>query len=485
MPNWLSQLLPILILLAAIAVVLARLPRVELGHSDAFRRRRFFNWFPLGLTYAFLYMGRYNLNVATTALTGHTTNEDFGTIFFWGTLTYGVAFIINGPLTDKLGGRTTILLAAAGSSLMNLAMGGVVYGVLNGWSPPGGIVVTLSALYALNMYFQSFGAVSIVKVNASWFHVRERGVLGGVFGILISLGVYFAYDWSRLIADAYPAQWVFFVPAIILAAFLVIDFFLIRDQPSHAGHPDFDTADASSGDTGPQLAVFDVFMKMIRNPTIVIILCIEFCSGYLRNAIMQWYPKYAKAVGISGDFVAQNWGMLLCVAGITGGMFAGVISDRVFDSRRGPVSAVLYGGMTLGALVMFGVMGNVALGWTVVFMSLCVIGVHGMLSGTASMDFGGKKNAGLATGIIDGAVYAGTAFQSILLAKIFPTGEASADPANWNVWPIAILPLSAVGLILATRLWNARPQSKPQPAPVPATAGPVAAEAPRKTGTGD
>ena len=34
------------------------------------------------------------------------------------------------------------------------------------------------------------------------------------------------------------------------------------------------------------------------------------------------------------------------------------------------------------------------LGWTVIFMSLCVIGVHGMLSGTASMDFGGKKNAG-------------------------------------------------------------------------------------------
>ncbi len=49
--------------MAAIALVLARLPKVELGHSEAFKRRRFFNWFPLGLTYAFLYMGRYNLNV--------------------------------------------------------------------------------------------------------------------------------------------------------------------------------------------------------------------------------------------------------------------------------------------------------------------------------------------------------------------------------------------------------------------------------------
>jgi OPA family glycerol-3-phosphate transporter-like MFS transporter len=162
--------------------------------------------------------------------------------------------------------------------------------------------------------------------------------------------------------------------------------------------------------------------------------------------------------------------MLLCVAGITGGMFAGVISDRVFDSRRGPVSAVLYAGMALGAVASLFLLEHWMLGWTVIFMSLCVIGVHGMLSGTASMDFGGKKNAGLAVGIIDGAVYAGTALQSLLLGKLLPSGEAAKDMANWSNWPIALVPLSFVGLLLATRVWNARPQPKaaPQPAPLPA-----------------
>lgn len=481
LPPWLAQFLPILILLAAIALVLARLPKVELGHSDAFRRRRFFNWFPLGLTYAFLYMGRYNLNVATSALKGHTSNADFGTIFFWGTLTYGFAFLLNGPLTDKLGGRKTILLSAFGSAVCNVLMGAVVYGVLTqGWQPPGGLVVTLSVLYSLNMYFQSFGAVSIVKVNAAWFHVRERGQLGGVFGILISLGVYFAYDWSRLIADAAPTYWVFFVPALILAALLLVDFFVIRDTPSHAGHTDFNTGDASSGDTGPELGPVAVFKKMMSNPIILTILAIEFCSGFMRNAIMQWYPKFARATGET--FVSQNWGMLLCVAGITGGMFAGVISDRVFDSRRGPVSAVLYGGMSLGAVATLFLLDHPMLGWTVVWMSLNVIGVHGMLSGTASMDFGGKKNAGLAVGIIDGAVYAGTAFQSILLGRILPSGEAAKDPNNWSNWPISLVPLSFVGLLLATRVWNAKPQPKQAPAPAAAAATPAEASA-SKTGT--
>src|SRR5829696_5138529 len=116
LPPWLQQLLPIVLLLGAVAVVLARLPRVELGHTEAFRARRFWNWFPLGMTYAFLYMGRYNLTVAKNALGDRMTKDDFGTIFFWGTLVYGVSFLVNGPLTDRLGGRRTMLFSAVGAA---------------------------------------------------------------------------------------------------------------------------------------------------------------------------------------------------------------------------------------------------------------------------------------------------------------------------------------------------------------------------------
>jgi hypothetical protein len=59
-PLW-EKLVPIGVMLLIIALVLWRLPKVDLGHSPAFRRRRILNWLPLGLTYAFLYMGRYNL----------------------------------------------------------------------------------------------------------------------------------------------------------------------------------------------------------------------------------------------------------------------------------------------------------------------------------------------------------------------------------------------------------------------------------------
>jgi OPA family glycerol-3-phosphate transporter-like MFS transporter len=204
---------------------------------------------------------------------------------------------------------------------------------------------------------------------------------------------------------------------------------------------------------------------MLRDPAIVTIALVEFWSGYLRNAIMQWFPMFAKETGINAQFVPSHWGMLLCMAGILGGVFAGTISDVVFQSRRGPVAALLYAGLVLGSLGIWGSLTTPAAGWIMVSMSLCIIGVHGMLSGTASMDFGGRKNVGVAVGIIDGLVYLGTALQSYVLGLALPHGAAAKDPANWSRWPMVLLPAAALGFALTLKVWNAKPQPKTSPSP--------------------
>jgi OPA family glycerol-3-phosphate transporter-like MFS transporter len=482
MPGWLSELLPILALLALIVVIVGRLPRVDLGHSRAFLRRRFLNWFPVGLTYAFLYMGRYNLRVCTNIV---FDKAQFSNIYFWGTLTYGFSFLLNGPLTDRLGGKKTIMISAVGSLFANVLMGFVISRAMVDGAVPkanqAALVPILSLLYALNMYFQSFGAVAIVKVNSAWFHLRERGTFGGIFGILISLGLYFAFDWCKFIVEKLSVPWVFFIPAIILAGFALADLILVRDTPGEAGHKDFDLGDASSGDDGQRLPLARVALKMISNPAILMIAAIEFCSGYLRNAILQYYQTFAEethraasptmkkaAAKIGADalaalpkeFVHDHWGMLNCMAGITGGVIAGLISDRLFGSRRGPVAGVLYAFMLIGSIVMFPVLSTRAVGWVVVGMTLAIIGVHGMLSGTASMDFGGKKNVGIVVGIIDGMVYLGTAIEALVLGRVLPKEAAQQDPKNWWTWPAVMVPAAIIGLALSTRVWNARPKPK-------------------------
>ncbi|MBK6695274.1 MAG: MFS transporter [Myxococcales bacterium] len=455
MPSWANNILAIGLLLLVIVVVVRRLPKVEIEHTPALLGRRRLNWLVVGLTYAFLYMGRYNLTVASKA--GVLPTADFSKVFAVGTVVYGVSFLLNGPLTDRFGGRATIIVSAFGSAAANVGIG-VVLGM--GLSP-GSLLTALTLLYATNMYFQSFGAASIVKVNAAWFHVRERGTFGGIFGILISLGVYFAFDWNSALVKVLPPAWIFFVPAIILVAFGVADTLIVRDSPAGAGLEDFDTGDASSGDNGPRLSSIEVGKRMLRNPIILTITFIEFCSGYLRNALMQYYPIFAARTGAGTTFVTQNWGLMLCVAGILGGVFAGTISDHLFQSRRGPVSAVLYGFMFVGSLLMVPLLGSSMLGWLVVFMSMSIIGVHGMLSGTASADFGGKKNAGVAVGIIDGFVYLGTGLQAVLLGKVLPQDKVSEKIlANWSNWPLVLILPALIGFVLALRIWKAKPQGR-------------------------
>ena len=176
-----------------------------LAHGSWFMNRRFINWFPLGMTYAFLYMGRYNLTVSKGALGSLMSNQDFGWIFGIGTVVYGLSFVVNGPLVDMIGGKRGIIIAAVGASLANIVLGVLTYLVVTNRLKMR-LVVAFSVIYALNMYFQSYGAVSIIKVKAYWFHVRERGVFGAIFGTLISFGAYFAFDWGQAIVNMAAAN---------------------------------------------------------------------------------------------------------------------------------------------------------------------------------------------------------------------------------------------------------------------------------------
>jgi OPA family glycerol-3-phosphate transporter-like MFS transporter len=67
--------------------------------------------------------------------------------------------------------------------------------------------------------------------------------------------------------------------------------------------------------------------------------------------------------------------------------------------------------------------------------------------------------------LIDGFVYLGTAVMSFTYAKVLPREQLEAgrivgavtDPGNWVAWPLAMVPLAAIGFALSLRVWNAKP----------------------------
>ncbi len=133
------------------------------------------------------------------------------------------------------------------------------------------------------------------------------------------------------------------------------------------------------------------------------------------------------------------------------------------------VVLILYMVMLLGSAVLCFAYDTPVVGWLVVFMSMAVIGVHGMLSGTASMDFGGKRSVGVAVGIIDGFVYMGTAVMSFTYGVLLPKEQLdeqgglvgpATEPSNWIAWPLAMVPIALAGTYLTRRVWHATPMKK-------------------------
>lgn len=438
---------------------------------------RFLSWFPLGMTYAFMYMGRYNLDSLATA--DVITKLEKSQISGWGFLVYALALFTTGPLIDKIGGKKGMILASVGAAFFNILMGWALYLHLHN-SMPLNIVVVLSVLYSLNMFFQSFGAISTIKVKSFWFHVRERGTFGAIFGTLISLGVYFAFDWTDAIvravdvrnagltsdlrifldqlfhfgSDSVSPFWLlFFIPAGFLLIWAIIDLILIKDSPDEAGFGTLETHDASHDDHTDLSTWWRVIKSVLTNRVLLMIGVIEFTSGVLRDGVMKWYRLYGKDTGMGVPEILTHWGLWAAVTGIVGSFFAGWISDRFFHSRRAPVAGILQITMFIAALSMaltISTNGNiVGVGALVIMMA--VIGVHSIMSGTATADFGGRKRAATATGVADGFSKLGSSFQEFVLGAII-------IKETWHYWPMFLIPIALLGLFLALKLWRELPE---------------------------
>ncbi|MDH7514687.1 MAG: MFS transporter [Bacteroidota bacterium] len=425
--------------------------RNPLKHDRRFRMRRGLNWSTLGFTYAVLYMARYNLSFANKSLSDSYgwDKTQIGTIITAALTLYGVSALFNGPIADRIGGKRAMLIGAAGAAFFNLLFG---FGAYLGFLGKGPLLLGYFAtVWALNSYFQSYSALALIKVNSGWFHIRERGVFSAIFGSMIQSGRALIFFLGGVIVTVLPWQWVFFIPAAIVGAMAMMTAAFVRDTPADAGLPPLDTADATSGYTGPVNFRF-VFRRVFTNPITITIAVAEFCTGFVRHGFEQWFPRYMQeAQHLRLDSaVFQKGAFAVVAAGIAGAFVAGTVSDWFFSSRRTPVAFI---GYTLQIAALSAVWLSTDL--TVIIAafivnSMAISMVHSMLSGTASMDFGGQKAAATAAGMFDGMQYLGGASVGIGMGYLL-------DRFGWAAWGPGMIGFASVGALLMLRLWNARP----------------------------
>ena len=445
--------------------------------------RRTRNWMIIGLLYSFFYMSRYNFTALSPTLMDvfGWTKVDLSFLETAMPFLYGISVLVNAAIADRIGGRKAFLIGACGVVVMNVVFGAfhsvvlqppVITGegaarvittpaVLAGNLTARQLAYILSGVWAINAYFQSFGALSIVKINAQWFHISERGTFGAIFGVLIRLGLIFAFSGVPFIASVLPWYWAFWLPAIFVALFALLTLLFVVDTPEEAGFAAFETGDAGSDDDDVKVSVGDVARKIFSSRVMWMIAIASVMIGFVRRSVVDaWWPLYFKEVHhvartqLLYQFTA--WG--IAVFGILGGFVMGPLSDRVFDARRAPVVAIGFVGMAF-CLGLFWASDALSLGgWgafaCISLLSFFVNGAHGLIGGAASMDFGGKKGAATAAGLFDGMQYFFAApFTGLLVGQI-------TEHYGWQVWKLWPIPFAVIGAVVMARLWNVKPSRR-------------------------
>lgn len=362
-------------------------------------RRRIFGitW----LAYAGFYLTRKAFSVAKNELKkpevlGLTTVQ-----MSWmdgaNSLAYALGQFFWGTLGDRAGTRAAILIGMAGS---------VTVALLMGWS---GTVTMLGVLLALQGWFQSSGWAPLSKNMGEFFSRRERG---GVMGFWCT-----NYAFGGFIASAvagYSAQWfgwhyAFFVPAGLLAGIWILFFLLQRDRPQDVGLPsiekyhDLEHEGHEPEDPDSPEASRRAFREVLRNRMVWLLAGAYVLIKPTRYLILYWSPVYINEHLGTGTAESGILGSAFDLAGPVGTLVGGLVSDKWFSAKRMPVSIIA---LFLLAVCM-AVFPHLPATRMAVGGGLFVIGFliyipDSLVSGTAAIDFGSKRGASTASGLING-----------------------------------------------------------------------------------
>jgi OPA family sugar phosphate sensor protein UhpC-like MFS transporter len=383
------------------------------------------------------------------------TMSDMGWIDVGNQLAYALGQFAWGVFGDRFGSRVVVLIGMCGSILVSTAMG------------MSSTIVVLGAFFALQGLFQSSGWAPLTKNVSCFFSQRERGTVMGFWFTNYAIGGFIASPFAGHFAQMYGWRCAFLAPAAALLLIWVLFYLFQRNRPEDVGLPPIEeyhgepeaklesrTASGAKGDSS-----WIVVAEVLRTPMVLLLSAVYFLFKPTRYAILAWGPLYLNNRLGTNLLESGALSALFELAGPVSILVGGVISDRVFKSKRMPLSIIC---MLLLASVLFAMdrlpPSRILLGGCMFLIGLFLFAPDSLVSGTAAVDFGTKKGAATSAGVINGfgslGAVIGVAIPGFLQKRV-----------GWD----GVFTVLAVAVLLAALLllpkWNALPsQAKPKQA---------------------
>jgi OPA family sugar phosphate sensor protein UhpC-like MFS transporter len=321
------------------------------------------------------------------------------------------------------------------------------------------------ALWALNGWFQGFGAPGGIVALSQWFSNRERGRYYGIWSTAHSIGEGLTFLGSAALVVWFGWRAGFIGPGVLCIAVAFLMYPLLQDRPQTLGLPpvaDWKDDHAAPAPAAPsQQSTWHAQLAVLRIPSIWILALASATMYMTRYGLNSWGMLYLQETKGYSDLQAGAFLFLNPVAGIAGCAAYGFLSDTLFRARRPPVNLIC-GIMEIGALLtlFFSPPGHpFVLGLDFLAYGFSINGLVTSLGGLFAVDIAPKKAAGAAMGFIGVFSYIGAALQERISGFLIGQGTTMVNGVRQYDFHNAILfwlGTSVVSLILAAALWRAR-----------------------------
>ena len=406
-------------------------------------RRRVFaaTW----LSYAGYYFCRKPFFIAKPAL-----SEELGwdpvMLGYIGTaylVAYTIGQFIAGAAGNKWGPRLLLLTGMAVSIIANLG-----FGLSNSAG-------TFMALMVVNGLAQATGWAGNVGAMAPWFRRAERGTVMGVWATNYQVGGVLANTLTAWILGRWGFEASFFAGSAVLLAVWGFFVFNQRDKPEDLGLPPIaeeeegTAAEEKGSESGSGLAGWS--RQVWTN--VLLVGVFYFFVKFIRYSLWSWSPLLLRRdFGLDLDD-AGYLSTAFDLAGITGVIAAGWLSDKMFSGRRARISFLFILGMAASCLMLYllGPSSLLLFGISIALVGFFLYGPDALMTGAGAIEVGSLRSATLAAGIINGMGGVGSVAQELLLGRLLGEGEGVSQV-------FGLLLGSSVGaaLALSVLLWRVK-----------------------------
>jgi OPA family sugar phosphate sensor protein UhpC-like MFS transporter len=419
-----------------------------------YRQHRMRVMIAITLGYGLAYTCRLALSVVKKPLLdeGIFTAVELGMI--GAALFYAYAFgkLINGFLADHANMKVFFAFGLMMSALVNIGMGFST------------VLWICVVLWALNGWFQGFGAPAGIVTLAAWFSNSERGRYYGIWSTAHSLGEGLTFVVVAALVAAFGWRFGFWAPGMLCVFVAIAIYFLMQDRPRTLGLPDVN--EWHNDRWGPpaeresRANLWKTQLSILVLPSIWILGLASATNYVVRYAINSWGILYLQEGRGYSLLEAGTLLMVNTVAGLVGCILFGFISDKVFSARRPPAN-LLFAIVEIIALylIFFGPQNTAMLYFAFILYGIGLNGLVTSLGGLFGADIVPKRAVGAVMGFVGIFSYIGAGIQENVSGYLIDRGTTIVDGVrvydfNDVIW--FWLAASVVSMLLAATLWRVR-----------------------------